>query len=189
MANLTLNDLKQICIEDQIPIIQEEALSFILDLIEKEKIESILEIGTAYGYSAICFSLKNTQVTTIEKDVFRAKMANSFIKDMKANVKLIVDDALNVNNLVGPYDLIFIDAAKSKYINYFEKFSKLLSPKGIIITDNMYFHNLTIENTNNRGTKSLLKKLENYKDYLLTHKDFETQILNLGDGLAISKRK
>ena len=53
----------------------------------------------------------------------------------------------------------------------------------------MYFHNLTIENTNNRGTKSLLKKLENYKDYLLTHKDFETQILNLGDGLAISKRK
>lgn len=185
-----LNTFKAYCLEKNIPIITDEGLAYIINYIRENNVKKILEIGTAYGYSAICFSLENTHVDTFERDPDRIKEATKWVSEFNADVKIYAEDALLYEGLSGEYDLIFIDAAKSQYQKFFEKFKHHLKDNGAIICDNISFHNLKVEDVKNRNTKALLRKLEAFKNFIETNEDFDSVILpKIGDGLSVSKKK
>ncbi len=182
------NVLKTFALENNIPIITDDALEFIIDLIQKEKIKNILEIGTAIGYSAIMMAPFVDALTTIERDPEMAEKARFNIKEfnLEDKIKVIQDDAHHVL-LNETYDLIFIDAAKAQYEKFFIKFEHNLSKHGMIICDNLNFHHLDI-NKVNKNTKRLLLKLQAFKQFLKDNKDFLTTFYEIGDGLSISRR-
>lgn len=176
-----------------IPIMEKEGIDFLTNYIKQENIKNILEIGSAIGYSAIKMALvnENIKVTTIERDENRYQIAIKNINDFNLNnrITIINKDAFDVN-LSGKYDLIFIDAAKSQSTKFFLKFKDNLNSNGVIITDNIYFHGLTYkENIESRNLRQLTRKIREYIDFLKQNQEFSTQILNIGDGIAISKRK
>jgi len=170
---------------------QKDGIDFLTNYIKENNIKSILEIGSAIGYSAIKMALvdRDIKVTTIERDIDRYNIAIKNINDFNLNdrINIINDDALTIE-LNDKYDLIFIDAAKSQYIKFFEKFEKNLNINGVIVSDNLSFHGFVEDDskTNNRNTKQLVKKIRKYIDYLKNNPDYKTMFYKLGDGVAIS---
>lgn len=179
---------------NNVPIMTDEGIKYLLNYISENKTFKILEIGTAIGYSAImmCSVSKNVTVTTIERDEKRYLEAIKNVKklELEDRINLIYNDALEVV-LDDKYDLIFIDAAKAQSEKFFKKFSNNLNDNGTIITDNMKFHGLVdkdLEEIKSRNLKQLIKKIRKYRDFLESNTDFKTNFLDIGDGLAISKR-
>ena len=179
---------------NNIPIMEHDGIEFLLDYIKNNKVKKILEIGSAIGYSAIrmCLIDESITVTTIERDEKRYKEAVKNIKDfnLKDRINIIFDDAFNVD-LDDEYDLIFIDAAKSQYIKFFEKFKVNLSKNGVIVSDNLNFHGLvhTDKPIESRNVRGIVRKLNNYIDFLKNNEEFDTIFYEIGDGVSISKRK
>lgn len=180
---------------NNVPIIMDDGLEYLTNYIKSNNIKRILEVGTAIGYSAIrmCGIDEEICVTTIERDEKRYLEAVKNIKkfDLEDRINLIYKDALEVN-VDGEFDLIFIDAAKAQSRKFFERFEKNLSNKGTIITDNMNFHGLVDTDPSkieSRNLRQLVRKVKDYKVFLEENKSFETEFIDIGDGLAISKRK
>lgn len=179
---------------ERIPIMTSEGISFVEKYIKENKLKNILEIGSAIGYSAIKMALidKDIHVTTIERDKERYDLAVQNIKlaNLEDRVKIIYGDALETT-IDGNFDMIFIDAAKAQYTKFFVKYSPQLVKNGAIITDNLKFHGF-VENpelTNNRNTKQLARKIKSFIEWLKKNKEFSTEFLDIGDGVAVSKRK
>ena len=178
----------------KIPIMETEGIEFLLNYIKNNHIEKILEIGTAIGYSAIRMCLLNSSitVTTIERDLERYQQAiqNRKLFGLESRITVIYQDALEVE-FEGTYDMIFIDAAKSQYIKFFEKFEKNLSQNGVIISDNLNFHGLvhTDESILSRNVRSMVRKLNQYIEFLKNNAQYETTIYDIGDGVGVSVRK
>lgn len=175
-----------------IPIMLPDGIEFLLEYIKKNNIKNILEIGTAIGYSAIrmCLIRDDIKVTTIERDENRYKEAVKNIKNFKLEdrINLIYKDAFDVY-LDDKYDLIFIDAAKSQYIKFFEKFKLNLNKNGVIVSDNLNFHGLTHtdKEIKSRNVRGIVRKLNNYIDFLNNNNEFTTKFYDIGDGISISK--
>ncbi len=180
--------------EKGVPIMEKEGIEFLIEFIKLNKVKNILEIGSAIGYSAINMALasEDVTVTTIERDKDRYIEAVKNVKklELDSRITLILADALDFNTSE-EYDLIFIDAAKSQYIKFFNKFSKNLRQKGFIVTDNINFHGLTNSDKSkmSRNLRQLITKLEKYIDFLKTNEEFKTRFFEVGDGVAISRRK
>lgn len=179
--------------ENNIPVIQKEGLDFLIDYIKENKVLSILEIGTAIGYSAINMALinKNIKITTIERDKTLYNIALKNIKEfnLENQITVINADALEFN-LKDKFTLIFIDGAKAQYQKFFEKYSYNLEDNGAIICDNLNFHGLTVnpELITSKNLRALVRKINNFKDYLKNNKDYNTVFYNLGDGISVSKK-
>ena len=191
-ANKLLRELKKNAKEDGIPIMSDKGIDYLTTFILKNKINTVLEIGTAVGFSAISMALVNPKlkVVTIERDEERYMEAVKNVKkfDLEDRITCIFNDALNVK-LDDKFDLIFIDAAKGQNINFFERFSTNLEDKGFIITDNMKFHgyvDMSEEEIKNRNLRGLVRKIKEYKTYLEENDKYETEFSDIGDGLAIS---
>ena len=141
--NKLLRELKKDAKQNGIPIMSDKGINYLTTFILKNKIDTVLEIGTAVGFSAISMALvnPNLKVVTIERDEERYLEAVKNVKkfDLESRITCIFNDALNVR-LEDKFDLIFIDAAKGQNINFFERFSSNLEDGGFIITDNMKFH-------------------------------------------------
>ncbi len=188
-----ISELEEYAKEYNIPIMLEDGIEFLCDYIKKNNIKRILEIGTAIGYSAIKMASidKDIKITTIERDKDRYSLALKNISDFKLEEQIdtILDDALNVD-LSDKYDLIFIDAAKGQYINFFEKFKTNLNNNGVIISDNLSFHGLVEGDwsTLTRNVRGLVRKIKNYKDFLDENKEFKTDYYDIGDGIGVSRR-
>ena len=156
---------------------------------------TMLEIGTAIGYSALSFASNKDDlyIDTIERNI---DMYNEAVKNVKElnkenQVNLIFSDALEIdNNNLKKYDVIFIDAAKAQYQKFFDKYSPLLNENGIILTDNIIFHGC-VENQESlsKNVRSMVKKIDMYNHYLNTLDDYVTYYIDSGDGLAITMRK
>jgi predicted O-methyltransferase YrrM len=180
--------------EHKIPIIEKEGMKFLVNYIKKNNVKKILEIGSAIGYSAINMALagNNINITTIEKDETRYLEALKNIKNFNLDKKinLVLGDALTLN-IEDKYDLIFIDAAKGKYIDYFVKYANNLKNKGSIITDNIYFHGLVEqkEKIEKERLRNLVDKIKEYIAFLNNNPEFETTFYKVGDGLSVSKRR
>lgn len=189
-----IENIEKYAHDNNIPIMEKEGIDFLTDYIQKNKINNILEIGSAIGYSAIKFCLadSNVKVTTIERDQLRYNIAVENINEFDLNdrINIINDDAFNVD-IKEKFDLIFIDAAKAQYIKFFEKFKINLNSNGVIVSDNLKFHGLVSGSDENlsRNVKGLVKKLRLYIDFLRSNKEFETTFYNLGDGVAVSRRR
>lgn len=177
-----------------IPIMEKDGIKFLTEFIKLNNVKNILEIGSAIGYSAINMALagEDVTVTTIERDKDRYIEAVKNVKklNLDSRITLILADALTFNTSE-EYDLIFIDAAKSQYIKFFDKFKNNLKPKGFIVTDNINFHGLTNSDKSkmSRNLRQLITKLERYINFLRDNTEFKTRFFEVGDGVAISKRR
>lgn len=171
-----------------------DGIEYLCNYIQENNIKSILEIGSAIGYSAIKMALvsEDITITTIERDKERYDLAINNIKKMNLDdcIKVIYGDALEVE-VDGKFDLIFIDASKGHSIDFFEKYSPLLSSDGTIVTDNLSFHGL-VENESlavTKNQKGLVRKIKNFINFLDNNQEFVTTYINVGDKISITKRK
>ena len=191
---LIIRKMEEYADEKGVPIMEKEGIEFLTEFIKHNKIKSILEIGTAIGYSAIKMALvsDDISITTIERDEVRYLEAVKNIKalGLDSRINLVLGDALEYIP-EGKYDLIFIDAAKSQYIKFFEKYTKNLNEKGYVISDNINFHGLTNSDKSklSRNLRQLIGKLERYITFLKENTEFKTRFFEIGDGIAISNRK
>ncbi len=193
-TNELLVTLKTYALKNDVPIITDEGINFINQIIKLSKVKKILEIGTAIGYSAINMAQKNDiTITSIEKSTKMYNLALNNIKtaNLEDRIELINDDALQVDeSLIGSFDLVFIDAAKAQSIKFFEKYKNCLNEEGIIITDNLLFHNLVTEVIRDRNLRQLVRKIDSFNKFVVEVEGFDTYLYQLGDGMSLSiKRK
>lgn len=180
--------------ENNIPIMERKGINFLMNYIKENDVSTILEIGTAIGYSAINMALvkSNIRIISIEKDQKRYLEAIKNIKNfgLEKQIYLILGDALDVS-LDAKFDLIFIDAAKGQYIKFFEKFSTNLEENGSIITDNIYFHGLVLseEEIKSKNLRGIVEKIRKYIAFLKNNKKFHTKFYKVGDGISVSKKR
>ncbi len=192
--NEIIKDMERYADANNVPIIEKDSINFIRKYIKMNDVKSILELGTAIGYSAIMMaSVKDdVEVTTIERDEkrYREAVKNVNMCGMDKRIEIVFNDALDVNLAGHKYDLIFIDAAKGQYIKFFEKFENYLNPGGVIITDNLKFHGLVNnkEKIESKNVLGLVTKIEKYIDYLKERDDYITRFYDIGDGLSVSFR-
>lgn len=189
-----INQIKDYAKKNNVPIMSDSGIKYLIDFIRENNIKKILEIGTAIGYSAImmCSVDSSVTVTTIERDEKRYLEAIKNIKrmNMEDRIDLIYKDAFDVN-LSDKFDLIFIDAAKAQNTRFFEKFESNLNNDGIIITDNMNFHGLVYkdaEEIESRNLRQLVRKIKSYKVFLEKNDKYNTTFIDVGDGIAISRK-
>lgn len=188
-------EMEQYASLHNVPIIEKESIAFIMKYIKANKIKNILEIGSAIGYSAILMAstAQDVTVTTIERDDTRYMECLKNVKKcgFEQKINVVFQDALDVNLTDVSYDLIFIDAAKSQSIKFFEKFKYFLKDNGTIITDNLKFHGNVGKSSEieSKNLRSLVGKIENYIEFLKNNPEFETKFYNVGDGLSVSVKK
>lgn len=184
-----ISDMEHYAKINRIPIMQLEAIDYICDYIRNNNIKSVLEIGTAIGYSAInmCNAGVN-KLTTIERDEVRYNLAVENISEsgMKDNINVIFSDAFDTN-IIEEFDMILIDAAKGKNIEFIEKFKKNLKEGGVIFIDNVDFHGLVgkSDTIKSKNLRSLVRKIEKFLDFLDNQNEFKVTKINKGDGLII----
>ena len=189
-----IESLRTYAEENQVPIVDKLTLEMIKQIIRLHKPINILEIGTAIGYSAMqCASIsEKINVTTIERNVEMQDKAKENIELFQYynQSRLIEGDALEqVENVDDrSYDMIFIDAAKAQSKKFFELYTPLLKVGGIVVTDNVLYHGFVsdISVVRNRNVRQMVKKVQDYNEWLMNQTDYTTNFLNMDDGLAIS---
>ena len=185
------NTIEKEAIADEVPIIRKEMGNLLKVLLQLVQPERILEVGTAVGYSSILMSENMPEkctITTIENYDKRIPVArNNFKRAGKENViTLIEGDALE-----GPYDFIFMDAAKGQYINYLPDIKRVLRKGGLLISDNILQEGEIVESRYavTRRNRTIHTRIREYV-YELTHtKDFVTSIVPIGDGITLSVKQ
>ena len=194
MNKQELEKIKEKALEEHIPIIMDDTLEVIAKILMEKKPEKILEIGTAVGYSAICFSeylKENGRIDTIERDAQREAEARENIKKVgvEDKIKLYEGDAVEIlPTLNEKYDVVFIDAAKGKYPFFLEQALRMLKDDGIILADNILYKGYVMSDYNKHKQRTAVTHLRQYIKETTENPELETQILEVGDGLAISKK-
>ncbi len=185
--------IKRKALEDHIPIIMDDTLLEISKRMKINKPEKILEIGTAVGYSAICFTefLKDGgRIDTVERDSKRVVEARQNIKDMMLENKINIfeGDAVEIlPKLNEKYDMIFIDAAKGKYPLFLKEALRMINKNGTIFADNILYKGYVMSDYNKHKQRTAVRNLREYLAEVCNSDFFETEILEVGDGLAITK--
>lgn len=186
-----IEQIKNKALREGVPIIKDEGLAFLLDLIKDNNYKDILELGTAVGYSSMRMAKlnKDIHIDSLEKNV---EMYDQAIKNIKDNR---LDKQIEVH--LGPieeyktdkmYDLIFVDAAKAQYNKYMEQFINNLRPQGKMFFDNMAFHGLIYDadNIESKNLRNLVKKILKFRE--IVHNDERFDIMlndNIGDGILV----
>ena len=195
MNKKELEKIKQKALDDHIPIIMDDTLAVIEKYLNENKPEKILEIGTAVGYSAICFTevlSENGKIDTIERDTERVKEAKKNIKlaEVEEKINIFEGDAVEILPTLGnKYDVVFIDAAKGKYPFFLKEALRMIKPNGIIFADNILYKGYVMSDYNKHKQRTAVRNLREYIKEVSENPNLETEILEVGDGLAISKRK
>ena len=192
---MMLDKIKEKALNEHIPIIMDDTLDVIGKYLEKEKPKRILEIGTAVGYSAICFSKfldKDGVIDTIERDVERIKEAKINIKNMNLEkvINIYEGDAIEIlPTLDEKYDVVFIDAAKGKYPFFLKEALRMINKNGIIFADNILYKGYVMSDYNKHKQRTAVRNLREYIKEITENPNLETEILDVGDGLAVSRIK
>ena len=195
MNKKELKVIKEKALEEHIPIIMDDTLDVIKKYLEKMKPIRILEIGTAVGYSAICFSeylAEGGIIDTIERDEDRIKEAKENIKkaEVEGKINIYSGDAVEIlPNLNEKYDAVFIDAAKGKYPFFLKESLRMIKDNGIIFADNILYKGYVLSDYNKHKQRTAVRNLREYIKEVSENPNLETEILEVGDGLAISKLK
>lgn len=192
-----LDELEAYSKKTQVPIIRKETQSLIRTLLVMNKPKRILEVGTAIGFSALFmmeFMPKDGHITTIEKYEKRIPLARENFKrfDTDERITLIEGDAADVlKQLEGPFDFIFMDAAKGQYIHFLPEVLRLLETGGVLLSDNVLQDGDVIQPrfAVTRRDRTIHKRMRDYLYTLKKHEQLETAILTLGDGVALSVKK
>lgn len=192
-----LDELEKEALAAKIPVIRKETQSLLKFLLEMQKPKEILEVGCAVGFSALLMSEyapSGCHITTIEKYKKRIPAAKENFRRMgkEKQITLIEKDAADVlKNLAGPYDMIFMDAAKGQYLAFLPEALRLLSPAGLLVSDNVLQEGAVLESrfALARRERTIHTRMREYLYQLKHNPALETVILPVGDGVALSKGK
>lgn len=195
MNEFELEKIKEKALENHIPIIMDDTLEVIAKILIEKKPKRILEIGTAVGYSAMCFSkylAEDGLIDTIERDEKRIEEAKQNFKkvEVENKINLYEGDAVEIlPTLNEKYDVVFIDAAKGKYPFFLKEALRMLKQDGIIFADNILYKGYVMSDYNKHKQRTAVRNLREYIKETTENPNLETEILEVGDGLAISKMK
>ena len=195
LNTVELEKIKQKALEEHIPIIMDETLEVIEKYLNKNKPNRILEIGTAVGYSAICFTQflsENGVIDTIEREADRVEEAKKNIQlaEVENKINIYEGDAVEIlPTLNNKYDVVFIDAAKGKYPFFLKEALRMINPNGIIFADNILYKGYVMSDYNKHKQRTAVRNLREYIKEVTQNPNLETEILEVGDGLAITKLK
>jgi len=195
MNKKELLKIKEEALEEHIPIIMDDTLEVVDKILTEIKPKKILEIGTAVGYSAMCFSeylIENGRIDTIERDEQRIAQAKINIEKVGVSdkIKIYEGDAVEIlPTLQEKYDVVFIDAAKGKYPFFLKEALRMINPNGIIFADNILYKGYVMSDYNKHKQRTAVRNLREYIKEVSENPNLETKILEVGDGLAISKIK
>ena len=189
----SIDSLKIYAGNNDVPIMFDETSDFICRYIKEHNVKSVLEIGTAIGFSAITFAncSPDIVVTTVEIDLDRFIQARQNVHDFN------LENRIHLNHCDGlffetqeKFDLIFIDAAKAQYTKFFERFKNNLNEGGVILSDNLYFHGMVKNQslTHNYSTIKLVRKIKKNIGFLKSNPEFITTFYDCGDGISVSKK-
>ena len=187
--------IKEKALNDHIPIIMDDTLEVISNILKEVKPKRILEIGTAVGYSAICFSgflEEDGKIDIIEREHDRVELARENIKraEVEDKINIIEGDAVEIlPSLNEVYDAIFIDASKGKYPFFLKEALRMLGAKGIIFADNVLYKGYVMSDYNKHKQRTAVRNLREFLAELQSNEELETKILEVGDGLAIARKK
>ncbi|MGD7009807.1 O-methyltransferase [Metabacillus sp. 84] len=194
-----IKDMESYAQEHGVPIMEAAGMEVLLQFLRIHSPLRILEIGTAIGYSAIrmASAVPKASIVSIERDQDRYDQALLRTKqsDLSSRIRIYFGDALEIHDQIrneGPFDALFIDAAKGQYQRFFELYEPMLNNGGMIITDNILFKGLVAEeqdHIDNKRIRSLVKKIAGYNSWLMSHQGFDTCIIPVGDGIAVSIKR
>ncbi len=190
-----LEKIKQKALEEHIPIIMDDTLEVVDKILKEVQPKRILEIGTAVGYSAMCFSeylQGDGKIDTIERDEERIAEAKVNIKNVGVEDKINIyeGDAVEIlPTLNEKYDVVFIDAAKGKYPFFLKEALRMIKPTGVILADNILYKGYVMSDYNKHKQRTAVRNLREYIKEVTENPNIETEILEVGDGLAVSKIK
>ncbi len=193
MNKKEISIIKKKALENKVPIIMDDTLEVVAKILNEIKPNKILEIGTAVGYSAICFSeylQENGKIDTIERDTERVKEARENIKkaEVEDKINIYEGDAVEIlPTLNDEYDVVFIDAAKGKYPFFLNQALRMIRQGGVIIADNVLYKGYVMSDYNKHKQRTAVRNLREYIAEITNNDKLETEILEVGDGLAISK--
>lgn len=195
MNKIELEKIKIKALENHIPIIMDDTLEVIAKILKEKNPQRILEIGAAVGYSAICFSeylADKGIIDTIERDEKRIIEAKENLIKAEVADKIILHegDAVEIlPTLNNKYDVVFIDAAKGKYPFFLNQALRMLNNDGVIIADNILYKGYVMSDYNKHKQRTAVRNLREYIKEATENPNMETEILEVGDGLAISRLK
>ena len=195
MNKQELEKIKQKALEEHIPIIMDDTLEVVDKILTEIKPTRILEIGTAVGYSAMCFSQylqPGGKIDTIERDLERVAQARVNICNVEVEDKINIyeGDAVEIlPTLNEKYDVVFIDAAKGKYPFFLKEALRMIKPNGIILADNILYKGYVMSDYNKHKQRTAVRNLREYVKEVTENPNIETEILEVGDGIAISRIK
>ena len=189
-----IENLRDDAESNQVPIVDKLTLDLLKQLIRMNNAKEILEIGTAIGYSSMQFASisDDIKVTTIERNENMIMNAKVHFQEFnyQHQIRLIEADALEAYDQVNDreYDMIFIDAAKAQSRKFFELYTPLLKKGGLVVTDNVLYHGFVsnIDIVRSRNVKQMVKKVQQYNQWLMKQSHFTTNFINMDDGIAIS---
>ena len=192
-----LESIEKEALDTYVPIIRKEMQSFLKVLLKMQKPMSILEVGTAVGFSALLMSdymPEGGHITTIENYDKRIPIArNNFKRAGKEDVITLIEGDANIvmKDLEGEFDFIFMDAAKGQYINYFPHVMRLLKKGGLLVSDNVLQDGDIIESRYavERRNRTIHARMREYLYELKHNEELITSIIPLGDGVALSFKK
>lgn len=188
-----LEKIKQKALQEHIPIIMDETLEVIEKYLKENPPKKILEIGAAVGYSAMCFSeflTEGGKIDTIEREEERIAEAKENFKKVGVQdvITLYEGDAVEIlPTLKDKYDMVFIDAAKGKYPFFLNQALHKLNPQGIIFADNILYKGYVMSDYNKHKQRTAVRNLREYIKEVTENENLDTEILEVGDGLAVSK--
>lgn len=182
--NKNIESLKIKCINDNIPIARDLTIKFMLEQIKKNNYKTLLEIGTAYGYSTQCFAKLEQvkEITTIERDIKKIEIASRYNQYNKISF-------LNMNCFdfkpTKKYDFIFIDGPKSKQKDLILLYLNYLNDNGMIIIDNLILSSVRNKKNKSKANISILKKIDDLNEFLRSQKLFHFEFINIDDGIGV----
>ena len=189
-----LTEIRAFGRENKIPILLDDTLEYISNILNDVKPHRILEVGTAIGYSALCFSkylAEGGRIDTIEIESLRVEQALKNIEKVGAmdKIRVLEGDALEIlPYLTEEYDVVFIDAAKGKYLEFFEHALRLCKKGGYIIADNVLYKGMVQSDYNKHKQRTAVNKLRAFIDMVLENKELQSELIDIGDGLTVSKK-
>ena len=190
-----LKEIEKYGRENKIPILLDESLEYIENILKEKKPRRVLEIGTAIGFSALCFSkflAEDGRIDTIEIESLRVEQAEANIEKVgvQDKIRVMEGDALDILPYLNEkYDVVFIDAAKGKYNEFFEHAMRLTSPGSIIIADNVLYKGYVLSDYNKHKQRTAVNKLRSFIDMVLNHPNLDAKLVEIGDGLIIANVK
>jgi len=191
-------EMEQYAKENHVPIMQLMGMESLLQLLSLQKPSTILELGTAIGYSSMRMAMKLEEATivTIERDEQKAELAKNYIEraNLQQRIQVIVGDALEISSeSLGnkKFDAIFIDAAKGQYKNFFEKYAPFLHDGGVIYCDNLLLNGLSELPMSEvpRRKRTMVRNQHQFMEWLMNHPDYDTAFLPVGDGMLVSIKR